>query len=121
MDFIQIAQLATHIWTTLGPGFSESVYHNAFEMQLIKLGVSYETGRVIPIVFDGDFIGSVCADIVLNNETVIELKSVTKLNDSHRHQIGIYMDHGQINSGILINFPSTASSSIEYQTFTSSV
>lgn len=120
MDIVQILQLAEHIWKTLGPGFSEAVYHNAFEVELRNLGVSYETERIIPISYKNHVIGSVRADIVLNNETVIELKSVTKLNESHRHQIGIYMDHGPFKTGVLINFPSSQSASVEYQTFTSS-
>lgn len=116
MDFQQITQVAEHIWVTLGPGFSESVYHNAFEVQLRNIGVSYETERIIPIVFDKHVVGSVRADLIINNETVIELKSVTKLNESHRHQIGIYMTHGPFTKGILINFPSSTGS-IEVQTF----
>lgn len=120
MDNTQILQLAEHIWKTLGPGFSESVYHNAFEVELRKLGVSYETERIIPIVYDHHVIGSVRADLIIQNEVVVELKSVLKLNDSHRYQVGIYMDHGPFKRGILINFPSNQTATVESQTFTSS-
>lgn len=116
MDFTEMAE---HIWTTLGAGFSECVYHNAFEVELRKRGISYETERVIPIIYENHVIGSVRADLVIENHTVIELKSVTKLNDSHRHQIGIYMDHGPFRKGILINFP-TSGMNLETQTFSSS-
>lgn len=120
MDLTQTLAIAENIWKTLGPGFSESVYHNAFEVELRKLGVSYETERVIPIVYENHVVGSVRADLIINNETVIELKSVTKLNESHRYQVGIYMDHGPFRSGVLINFPSGQSAGVEYQSFTSS-
>lgn len=120
MDLTQIIAIADTIWKTLGPGFSESVYHNAFEVELRALGIPYETERIIPIIYNNHVVGSVRADLIINNETVIELKSVLKLNESHRHQVGIYMDHGPFQTGVLINFPSGQSASVEYQTFTSS-
>lgn len=113
MECEEIVGVANGIWEVLGPGFSESVYHNAFETELRNRGVMYETERIIPISYKNHVIGSVRADIVLANDTVVELKSVSKLNESHRHQIGIYMKHGPFNTGVLINFPSVQAASVE--------
>ena len=46
-----IHQYAQHVYKTLGPGFSERIYHNALEVVLRKNGVHYETERIVPIVF----------------------------------------------------------------------
>lgn len=119
MDTQQIIGIAQDIWRTLGPGFSESVYHNALEVELRALGIPYETERIIPISYNNHVIGSVRADLIIQNNIVVELKSVIKINESHRHQLGIYMQHGPFNKGIIINFPSTQTPSIESQSFTS--
>lgn len=112
MEIDQIIEVAQEIWKTLGPGFSESVYHNAFEVELRKLGVRYETERVIPIVYKDHTIGSVRADIIIDNSIVIELKSVSKINELHQHQVSVYMHHGPFESGVIINFPVSQAASI---------
>ena len=75
-----IQQYARHVYKVLGPGYSERVYHNAMEVVLRKNGVHYETERIVPIVFEGHTIGNLRADLILNNKTVVELKSVKTMN-----------------------------------------
>ena len=76
-----IQQYAKHVYKVLGPGFSERIYHNALEVVLRKNGIHYETERIVPIVFEGHTIGNLRADLILNNKTVVELKSVKTMND----------------------------------------
>jgi GxxExxY protein len=76
-----IHQYAEHVYKVLGPGFSERIYHNALEVVLRKNGVRYETERIVPIVFEEHTIGNLRADLILNNKTVLELKSVKTVND----------------------------------------
>ena len=80
-----IRDYAEHVYKVLGPGYSERVYHNAMEVVLRKNGVHYETERIVPIVFEGHTIGNLRADLILNNKTVVELKSVKTMNDGHGH------------------------------------
>ena len=61
-----IRDLCNHIYKTLGPGFSERVYHNAMEVMLRQKGINYETERIVPIVFEGHTIGNVRADIIID-------------------------------------------------------
>jgi GxxExxY protein len=116
MDTQSILAIAVKIWSELGPGFSEATYHNAFEVELRASRAQYETERIIPIVYDGHTIGNVRADLIIDKKVVVELKSVAKLNEAHRHQVNIYMTHGPFDTGILINFP-TNTGKIEYNTF----
>jgi GxxExxY protein len=99
-----IKEIVESIMDSLGPGFSEATYHNAFEVELRNRGIRYETERILPVAHDGHVIGYVRLDLVLENSCVIELKAVTKLNDSHKNQLNIYMRHGKFESGYLINF-----------------
>jgi len=95
---------AQDIWSSLGPGYSESVYHSAFEVALRKRGISYETERIIPVSYEGQNVGHVRADLIVG-DTVIELKSVSRLTEQFRIQIQNYMKLLSIQNGILINFP----------------
>ena len=74
-----IQEYVKEIYDILGPGFSERVYHNAMEVILRERGISYETERIIPIVFKGHTIGNLRADIIINKTTVVELKTVKNI------------------------------------------
>jgi len=110
-----IKDIAVDIWASLGPGYSESVYHCAFEVALRKHGLSYETERIIPVYYDGQNVGHVRADLIIDRTTVIELKSVSKLNETHRIQVKNYMKLLGIDHGILINFPDRHSENPEVE------
>jgi GxxExxY protein len=100
--------ISEHIWHELGPGFSESVYHNAFEVALRMNSVNYETERIIPIFFQGHNVGNVRSDLIIENSVVIELKSISKIKQENRNQVGNYMKLLNLKKGILVNFPSVA-------------
>ena len=107
MDYL-IRMISEHIWHELGPGFSESVYHNAFEVALRMNSVNYETERIIPIFFQGHNVGNVRSDLIIENSVVIELKSISKIKQENRNQVGNYMKLLNLKKGILVNFPSVA-------------
>ena len=107
MDYL-IRMISEHIWNDLGTGYSESVYHNAFEVALRLNSVNYETERIIPIFFQGHNVGNVRSDLIIDNSVVVELKSVSKLKQENRNQVNNYMKLLKLNHGILVNFPSTA-------------
>ena len=100
-------QIATHVFQVLGPGYSEAVYHRAFEVMLRKMGYEYQTEVIVPIPFENHVIGNVRLDLVVQNDTLIELKSVAKLNDTMRTQIKKYLELTRYKIGYLINFPPT--------------
>jgi len=44
----EVFALAEEVYT-LGPGYSERVYHNGMEVLLRKAGIPYETERIVTI------------------------------------------------------------------------
>lgn len=107
--------VANEIVTTLGVGHRESIYHNAFLVELRQSGHSYESERQIPINYKGHQVGVVRADLIINNELVLEFKAATKrLGDIERRQTEKYMAAGNIPNGLLINFWNTNGSAIEH-------
>ena len=97
--------MASQIFEELGPGYSERVYHNAFEVLLRKNGIEYETERIIPIQFLGHTIGNLRADLIVQKSVVVELKSAKSLNQTMRTQLMNYLKLIGYKSGILVNFP----------------
>ena len=99
-----VRTLAERIHERLGPGYSESVYHNAMEVELRAHGIPYETERIIPIEYEGHVIGNLRADLIIDKKTIVELKSVRSLNDAARIQARQYMRLLGLPEAILINF-----------------
>ena len=97
--------IAENIWASLGPGYSESVYHCAFEVALRRAGIYYETERIIPVFYEGQNVGHVRADLIVSRRYVVELKAVGKLNETYRIQTQNYMKLLDLEEGYLINFP----------------
>jgi len=100
-----LKSMAEDIWASLGPGYSESVYHCAFEVALRREGIYYETERIVPVYYAGLNVGHVRADLIVDRKAVIELKSVSKLNETYRIQTQNYLKLLDLREGFLINFP----------------
>ena len=98
-------ELAQDIWKSLGPGYSERVYHNAFEIALREEGLSYESERILPVCFRGHNVGNLRADLIVSGKFILELKSTSRLKDEFRNQIRNYMKLTGLKAGVLINFP----------------
>jgi len=100
-----LRQIADDIWASLGPGYSEAVYHCAFEVALRSRKIYYETERIVPVFYEGQNVGHVRADLIVDRKYVIELKSVGKLGETYRIQTQNYLKLLELETGFLINFP----------------
>lgn len=107
--------IAQSVWYELGPGYSESVYHSAFEVALRKQGIYYETERIVPVFYDGQNVGHVRADLIVDRRVVLELKAVSKINETYRIQTRNYMKLLDLDIGYLINFPDRATDQPEVE------
>jgi GxxExxY protein len=92
MDAQTIRDICQAVWSSLGPGFSEKMYHNALEVELRNRNIPYETERIIPVTYQGHTIGNIRADIIIDHSIILEIKSVSKLTEQYRIQIQKYME-----------------------------
>ena len=102
---IDIESISNEIYSLLGPGYSERVYHNAMEVMLRDLGVHYESERIITVPFKGHVIGNLRADIIIDNHTVLEFKTIKTLNDVAELQAHNYLRLMGLKTAYLINYP----------------
>jgi GxxExxY protein len=101
-------KLIANVYTELGPGFTESLYHSALEVGLRLAGLRYDSERILPVMYQGHAIGNVRPDLVIHDPpTVIELKSTQGLVAKDRLQIRTYMRLLNISKGYLVNFSPT--------------
>jgi GxxExxY protein len=96
---------AMQIHRDLGPGMLESVYEVILEKMLHYLG--YRADRQVPI--DVDYAGlrlsrAFKIDLLVENQVVIEIKSVENLHASHAKQLLTYLRLANKPLGLLINF-----------------
>ena len=103
---MSIKRLVETVYQTLGPGYTEGIYHNALEVLLRKNRMSYETERIIPITFENHVIGNLRADLIVDGSIIVELKSTRTLTGANRLQLQTYMHLLGITNGLLVNFGS---------------
>ena len=109
MMIVEVLRALTQdIYDKLGSGFDEVVYQKAFEVGLRLRRVPYEAQRVVPVFYEGFYIGEGKPDLSvgdLTDRVVIELKAVESVGHKERAQIENYLRVLNIPIGVLINFP----------------
>jgi GxxExxY protein len=89
----------------LGPGMLESAYEECLSYELCQLGLSIERQKPIPVVYKN--IKLDCGyriDLLVENQIIVELKSIEMLAPIHEAQILTYLRFAGIKVGLLINF-----------------
>lgn len=89
----------------LGPGFNEKVYHNALKLLFDKEGLQYESEKEFEVFFLNKKVGSFRADLVVQNEVIVEIKFLSSnIPVFFQHQLISYLKASDIHIGLLINF-----------------
>jgi len=73
-------------------------------IELSKIGLKAENQKPVHVYYDGQIVGEFIADIVVNDEIIVELKSILTLNKKHEAQLVNYLVSTQKDLGLLINF-----------------
>jgi len=103
----EVRQIAYGVHLYLANGYLEKVYENCLWHRLLKAGYKVETQKNLKVYDEDGFeIGDYFADIVVNNELIVELKSVNALMGEHYAQILNYLKITGFSAGLLINFGS---------------
>jgi len=104
-DTVRETAYAIHVYH--GHGHLEKVYENALVHRLRKLGLDVKQQHPIK-VFDEDstLIGEFSADLLVEDQLVVELKAAKALADEHVAQLLGYLKSTRLEHGLLINFGS---------------
>ena len=88
----------------LGHGFLEKVYEKALMIELQDRGLKAESQVPITVEYKNRMAGEYFADIVVENEVILELKAVESLEKIHEAQILNYLKATDFKIGLLVNF-----------------
>ena len=92
------------VYNDLGHGFLERVYQNAMFLALEEAGLTVDTQRRIKVYFRHKEVGDYFADIIVNEQVILELKASTRLLNEHELQLTNYLKATDIEIGLLLNF-----------------
>ena len=101
----RIIGLAMRVHRRLGPGLLESVYHQCLCYELSQAGIPFEQQVRLPIRYgDIEIEAGYRADVVVQDEVILEIKSVELISPLHEAQLLTYLRIGSFKVGLLINF-----------------
>jgi len=100
----KIIGAAIEVHKRIGAGLLESLYEEAFCVELEHRQLHYERQKPLEVRYRGRIIGTLRVDVVVENEVIVELKSVKELAPIHYTQIISYLKITGLTRGLLINF-----------------
>jgi GxxExxY protein len=100
----RIIGLAIQVHAELGPGFVESIYHQALAIELADAGIEFKSEMPLTVNYKGGPVGTFFADIVIENRVLLEFKSVESLLPVHEVQVVNYLKATGLDLGLLLNF-----------------
>jgi len=103
----QVIGLAMKVHRVLGPGFIESVYHEALRLELEQAGMAYENEKPLQVIYEGRVVGEFKADMIVEGQLIVEIKAVQSLLKAHDVQLVNYLTATGVDFGLLLNFGSS--------------
>ena len=101
----EIINCAYEVHNFLGPGLLETVYQRALVHELRLRGFNVISEITIDIEYKGINVGDhLRLDILVDEEVVVELKSVENVLPVHKKQLLTYLKLLDLHVGLLINF-----------------
>ena len=109
MEFDQLSNriigCALEVHRALRPGLLESTYEQCLALELSLAGISFKLQYPLPVKYKGVKLD--CGyriDLLINEELVVEVKSVDRISAIHQAQLLTYMKLAGLKVGLLINF-----------------
>ena len=100
----KIIGAAMKVHSLLRNGFQEVIYQRALAIEMEKHGLGFKREMEMPIFYDGIDIGTRRVDFFVEDQIMVELKALIKLEDVHLAQAMNYCQAYNLPIGLLINF-----------------
>lgn len=93
------------VYNELGPGLLESVYEEALDFELHERGLEVARQVEVPIIYKGNELKTpLRLDLLVNNQVIVELKSVEEMKPVFAKQLLTYLKLMDKRVGLLVNF-----------------
>jgi GxxExxY protein len=95
---------AITVHRTLGPGFKESIYRRALQLELDSSSMGYECEKPIVVKYKTWEIPGQRVDLIVAGVVLLEIKAVAKVKALHRAQVLSYLRTTGLRLGLILNF-----------------
>jgi GxxExxY protein len=100
----QIISCAIEVHKTLGPGLLENIYESALSREFNIRKINFERQKEVYLIYKECNVGRHRIDFMVEEQVIIELKSVETLHSIYEAQILTYLKATGKRVGLLINF-----------------
>ncbi len=101
----QIIGAAMEVHKTIGCGFTEHLYQEAFEQELQLRKIPFQREKSFHVTYKGkELKKEFRPDFVCYDKIIVELKAVDDFADDHFAQVYNYLKATGLSLGLLINF-----------------
>lgn len=98
---------AYRVSDNLGCGFLEKIYENALAHELRKTGLKVEQQKRFNVAYDGILVGEYIADLIAEDEVIVETKATKAIEEVHTAQCLNYLRATGLKVGLVLNFGTT--------------
>lgn len=100
----KIIGAAYTVINTLKPGLDEKLYERALVIELTKQGLRADAQKQFPVHYDGQHIGTLIPDLIVEGRVIVDPKVVSDFNDTHLAQMLGYLNITGLQTALLLNF-----------------
>ncbi len=88
----------------LKPGLDEKLYERALVIELTKRGHKVDQQKPYTVSYDGEEIGKLIPDIIVDDKVIADPKVVADFNEAHVAQMIGYLNITDLRVSLLLNF-----------------
>jgi GxxExxY protein len=100
----RVIGLPIEVYRVTGPGMLESVYEGCLCHELEQAGIAFQRQAAIPVIYKGvQFDEGFRADILVDQQLIIEIKAVANILPAHDAEVLTYLRMSGLRLGLLLN------------------
>ncbi|NOZ39948.1 MAG: GxxExxY protein [Planctomycetes bacterium] len=88
----------------LKPGLDEKLYERALVIELHKRGHQVDQQKEFPVHYEGQHIGTLIPDLIVDGHVIADPKVVTTFHETHIAQMLGYLNITGLKLALLLNF-----------------
>ncbi len=102
----RIIAAAIRVHRELGPGYLESIYEEAWCVELTAMGLAFERQKSVEVQYRNQNVGLHRLDLLVESKVVVELKAIKEFEPIHYSVVRSYLKVTGLATGLLLNFHS---------------
>lgn len=101
----KVLDAAFRVHSLTGPGLLESAYQRCLAFELGRREIRFECQKAVPFIHEGQLLeAGFRLDFLIEEQLILELKSVETLLPLHSAQLITYLKLSGVRLGFLVNF-----------------